>query len=79
MGRYIKLDENNKITSIRIGKTIVDGEIESNIGELGQIKQLDGSFIDDATQQETIITIEEKIDTLQNTVDLLLLRQEGII
>lgn len=31
--------------SIRFGLTSVPGEIESETGELGQIKQLDGTFI----------------------------------
>lgn len=46
MGRYIKL-ENNKVISIRQGIEIVPGEIESENGELGQLMQLDGTFIDD--------------------------------
>ena len=47
--RFITLDENNKLTAIREGQTIIEGEIESEIGEIGQIQQADGSFIDDTT------------------------------
>lgn len=60
--RFIKLDENNKIISIRYGQEIVQGEIQSNTGELGQIMQPDGSFITpepDPIEPEP--TIEEQI------------------
>jgi hypothetical protein len=43
--RFIRLDSNNRIVTVREGLEIVDGEIQSNIGECGDIKQLDGSFI----------------------------------
>ncbi|MBU3102011.1 MULTISPECIES: hypothetical protein [Clostridium] len=49
MNRYIFIDTNKKITGIRWGDTIVDGEIPSDLGETGQIQQTDGSFIDDTT------------------------------
>lgn len=51
--RYIRLNEENKIISIREGASIVEGEIQSNIGELGQIMQSDGTFT------EPIKAIEE--------------------
>lgn len=44
MNRYIRLDENNIVVSIRNGKSIIDGEIESVVGELGQVRQADGTF-----------------------------------
>ena len=43
--RYIRLDENNRIITVRIGAEIVSGEIESEFGECGDIMQPDGSFI----------------------------------
>ena len=46
MKRFITLDANKKLISIRNGKSIVEGEIQSDIGELGQIMQPDGTFID---------------------------------
>ena len=66
MNRYITLDENNKVVSIRQGISIVDGEIQSNIGEIGQIMQEDGIFIDDPTPPPTPQpTIEEQIAELK--------------
>ena len=60
--RFITLDENNIITSIRIGKEIVEGEIQSDIGEIGQIMQPDGTFIDAPVEHiEPQATIEEQI------------------
>lgn len=43
--RFIRLNEDNKVIAIREGRSIVDGEIESDTGELGQIMQPDGTFI----------------------------------
>lgn len=43
--RFIKLDENNKVTGTREGPSIVEGEIESATGEAGQIMQPDGTFV----------------------------------
>lgn len=47
--RYIILSENKKVISIRHGESMIDGEIQSELGEIGQIMQTDGSFIDDNT------------------------------
>ena len=44
--RFITLSSENKVLSIRNGISIVEGEIQSDIGELGQILQPDGTFID---------------------------------
>lgn len=43
--RFIKLDSNDKVIGVREGPYIVDGEIQSDTGELGQIMQEDGTFI----------------------------------
>lgn len=43
--RFIRLNENNQIVSIRYDEEIVMGEIESETGDLGQIMQEDGTFI----------------------------------
>lgn len=60
--RYIRLDENNIVRGIREGKTIIDGEIQSDIGELGQVMQSDGTFITPLTEPVEIqATIEEQI------------------
>lgn len=53
--RFITLDENNRVIAIRNGKAIVDGEIQSHIGQLGQIRQEDGTFINDPTPIEPVI------------------------
>ena len=45
MSRYITLDENNRVASARYGKEIVPGEIQSDLGECGDLMQADGSFI----------------------------------
>lgn len=60
--RFIKLNEDKKIISIRHGKLIVEGEIQSDVGELGQIMQEDGTFIDAPDEPiEQQATIEEQI------------------
>ena len=45
MNRYIRLDDNNIVRGTRQGDSIVEGEIQSDIGEIGQIMQPDGTFI----------------------------------
>lgn len=77
MNRYIRLDEDNKIIAVRYGKEIVEGEIQSDIGELGQIMQPDGTFIDADPEPP----IEEENPVLER-LDLLIqmqLEKEGII
>ena len=49
MNRYITLDVNKKVSGVRFANEIVIGEIKSDVGEMGQIHQLDGSFINDTT------------------------------
>lgn len=39
MKRFITLNEDNKITAIKYGKSIIKYEILSDVGELGQIMQ----------------------------------------
>ena len=61
--RYIRLDEDNRIITVRIGAEIVPGEIESDFGECGDIMQPDGSFITPdpppITPQPTIAELQE--------------------
>lgn len=45
MPRYIILDDNNIVISVREGTEIVENEIESTLGELGQKRLEDGNFI----------------------------------
>jgi len=43
--RFITLDGGSKVISARDGASIVEGEIQSDTGEIGQIMQPDGTFI----------------------------------
>lgn len=63
MNRYITLDENNIIISIRCGNERVGNEIESDLGEIGQKLLEDGTFVD-IEQEETKeeISMEDKIN-----------------
>ena len=77
MNRYIRLDENGKVIAIRYGSEIVPGEIQSDTGELGQIMQPDGTFID--AEPEPVI---EEENPILERLDLLIqmqLEREGII
>lgn len=51
MNRYIALNNENIVASIRFGKEITQSEVKSDIGELGQKMLEDGTFIDIPTQQ----------------------------
>ncbi len=76
MNRYIRLDENNRVISIRYGSEIVEGEIESDIGELGQIMQPDGTFVNpepEPTRESNPVI--ERLDLLIQ----MQLEREGII
>lgn len=64
--RLILVDENGIVIGIRNGSTIGDGEIASEIGELGQIMQDDGSFIDIPIDTSPMPTLEEQIQLLQD-------------
>lgn len=60
--RFIRLDKNNKVVSVRIGNERLDGEIQSDIGKLGQFMQEDGTFIDAPVEPiKPQTTIEEQI------------------
>ncbi len=74
--RYIVLDENNKVIGVRNGIEIVEGEIESIVGEVGQILQPDGTFIDDPTpppepKSTKLEKLEQKINAQQEQIDQL--------
>lgn len=65
MNRYIRLDENNKVISVRYGKEIVDGEIQSNVGELGQIKQGDIFVTPEPEPVSQLPSQEERLEALE--------------
>lgn len=50
--RYITINGNNKVVSIRQGKKIVEGEIQSKYGLIGQIMLEDGKFMYDEEEIE---------------------------
>lgn len=61
--RIIRLNEYNRVVSFRYGKSIKQGEIHSDVGELGQIMQEDGTFITpEPTPTEPQPTLEDKIN-----------------
>ena len=66
MKRFIVLDMNNVVVATRDGYQIVEGEIESETGELGQIMQTDGSFLDpEPTEPPEKQSVEEQLSELQ--------------
>lgn len=75
--RFITLDENNKVKRIREADEIVDGEIQSDTGELGQIMQPDGTFITPEPESvEPVPTLEEmQMQTLLNTEYLVIISE----
>lgn len=68
--RYITLNENKKVIAIRYGQSIVNGEIESELGEIGQIVQADGTFIDDDTPLPVQPNIPTNTEIAQMISDL---------
>lgn len=77
MNRYITLGENNEIIGIRFGKQIVEGEIQSGLGEIGQIMQPDGTFVTPEPESiESLPTLEDmQMQTLLNTEYLVILSE----
>lgn len=62
MKRFIRLNESNAIIGIRFDTEIVEGEIESQKGELGQIMQSNGIFVTPEPKPVAVkATIEEQI------------------
>jgi hypothetical protein len=63
--RFIILDTKNKVIATREGRELIEGEIQSELGELGQIMQEDNSFIDAPIETFTPQpTLEDKINYL---------------
>lgn len=73
MERYIILNESNEVTSVRYGETAVDGEIQSDTGEIGQIKQSDGTFVKPIPPQIT------PQPSLEDKVNYLYYKSKGVI
>lgn len=65
MKRFILTNDQNVVISVRYGDEKVVGEIESMNGDLGQVMQADGTFIDPVPSQETPQpTLEDKVNYL---------------
>ncbi|WEG18479.1 hypothetical protein PQ478_08350 [Alkalihalophilus pseudofirmus] len=67
--RLIKMNSKNEVISLRYGSSIVGGEIESETGEIGQIRLGDGTFIN--PEPKTVKyqeTLEEKIERLERQI-----------
>lgn len=63
--RYIRLDENSIVIGIRWGSEIVSGELNAELGELGQKRLPDGTFVDVPKPEpipNTELSLEDKID-----------------
>lgn len=67
--RFIILNENNKVVSIRMGSSPVGNEIESEKGDIGQVKQPDGTFIDDPTPQPEPESEPSELDTIKERLE----------
>lgn len=79
MKRFIRIDEEGKIYSIRYGKNKVADEIESNEGEMGYIMQEDGTFVAPEIEQETPApTFEEKVTNALESINVRLAKIEGV-
>jgi formylmethanofuran dehydrogenase subunit A len=64
--RIIKLDQNNRVIAWRIGYTIADGEIVSEIGEIGETMQADGTFKVEVALESP--SAEERLSALESAV-----------
>lgn len=66
MPRYILL-ENQTVVATRVGHAIADGEIQNDVGELGQILQGDGTFTTPPVQPAVSkSTLEEEVKQLKH-------------
>lgn len=76
--RFIILDLNKKVIATRQGPSMVSNEIESELGEMGQIQQEDGSFVDDTTPlppqpKSEIEILKEQLATQQGAIDFIVM------
>lgn len=75
MNRYIVLDENDIVLYVRYGTSIVEGEVESALGEAGQQKQADGTFVDLSQPQKQPSLEEMQAQILLNTEYLVVMSE----
>ena len=79
MGRYIRIDEDGKVYSVRYGKAPVADEIENDEGEIGAIMQQDGTFT--MPEPEPVTpgpTFEEQVGQALERIDARLAKIEGV-
>lgn len=61
--RFIAIDKDQVVISVRYGQNELTNEIESELGEVGQIMQPDGTFIDpEPAPVEPQTSLEDKIN-----------------
>jgi hypothetical protein len=81
--RVITLDTNKKVISVKnLGDSYVLqlNDIATELGETGQIQQLDGSFITPVvTPAIPQPTVEERLTNIEDAQGLILLKLEGVI
>lgn len=70
--RIITLNENNKIVGVKkVGDNCIlsFNDLISEVGEMGQIMQPDGTFIDAPTEpQPNTPSIEERVSAIEDTL-----------
>jgi len=66
--RFIKINSNNKIVCVREGKSIVEGEMQSEIGLIGQIYNSDGTFSNDENFKKETVKFK-RINELRQLID----------
>lgn len=71
--RFVTLDGYNKVIGIRYAEEIVEGEIKSDVGNIGQIMQQDGTFLDDTTPPPA------PQPSLEDKVNYLYYKSKGLI
>ena len=83
--RVITLDTNKKVIEVKdVGETykLETNDIASELGEMGQIQQADGSFLDDTTPIIPPViqpTNKEVYDITITLMDVLATMYEGMI
>lgn len=70
MPRFVSVNEENMVVSTRIGPEIAPGEIESDLGECGDLMQTDGSFVTPEPEPyiEPPNPLEERVAALETLV-----------
>lgn len=78
--RFIILDKNNIVISVRHGKEILDGEIESELGEINQKMLADGTFVNvKPVPVEPQPTTEDRLEAIEATVAYNQLQTEYLV